>query len=360
MDNSSKKQIEDLLLSSGFTHSDSVPTKHTKSYDFSEEVILVTGAAGSIGSGLTAHILQCRFKSLILIDNAETALFYLKSRVKLPENTSSEIRFLLKDVRDHESMALLFDTYKPTLIFHAAAYKHVALLEENAYEALRLNILATASLANLCLKNEVKRFVFISTDKAVNPINTMGLTKHIAELYLDTLNTKPNTTKFISARFGNIFGSNGSVVPLFLEHIKNNEAIIVKNRNTTRYFIDKARACDLLLQLGLKHNNIVFGTVTFNMGDPIKIIDLAKVLLKLHHKAINDSTLKITKLDVMEKEHELIVAPNEECIKSDMEDIYVVKRRTAKTLSLSTIENVDSSYTNTEIQRLLKAIIGLS
>ena len=188
---------------------------------------------------------------------------------------SPNIYFILTDVRDETSMQELFSTFKPSMVFHTAAYKHVPMMEANPYEAVKLNILATTFLADLALLHNTKKFVFISTDKAVNPISIMGLTKRIGERYLMDLNSK-NSTKFLITRFGNIIGSNGSLIPLFNKQLELGRPLTVTSPEVSRYFIPKLKACQHILEISNEAHG-KHALFTFNMGKPIKIIDLANI-----------------------------------------------------------------------------------
>lgn len=322
-------------------------------YNFSEETILITGAAGSIGSGLIQQLLHCSFKQLILIDNAESSLFYLIKELKLEDN--KKIYFSILDVRDKESMEWLFNTYKPTLIFHTAAYKHVSLMEDNPFEAVKLNIFATKFLADLAIEHKIKTFVFISTDKAVNPIGVMGMTKFIAEMYLDSLNSH-NRTLFLTTRLGNIFGSNGSVVALFIKQIESDKPITITNKEATRYFIDKNKACNLILKVAtipkLKGNNI-----TFNMGEPIKIIDLANALAEIYNYK---TKIKITELKNGEKLHETIISEKETIETTSYKDIFIILKKgksAKKIIDISSLYKITPYQSASEIKTILASYI---
>src|SRR5690606_4381852 len=297
-------RIHQLLNDSGLLSSNETKTESFSIFNFSEEIILITGAAGSIGSGLVKQLLHSSYKQLILIDTAESQLYYLIKELDIQHD--KKVHFLIMDVREKDSMEWLFEIYKPTLIFHAAAYKHVSLMEDNPYEAVKLNIFATKLLADLAIKHKTKTFVFISTDKAVNPISVMGMTKLIAEKYLDFLRSSKGTA-FITTRFGNIFGSNGSVVPLFIKQIKSGRPLTITNKEVTRYFIDNNKACNLILKVATIHK-LAGNNFTFNMGEPIKIIDLAETLTEIYNYK---TEIKITDLKIGEKRHETIISENE-------------------------------------------------
>jgi FlaA1/EpsC-like NDP-sugar epimerase len=353
MTNRTSENIQQLLNDSGLLSTQKHYKTFFASYDFSEDTILITGAAGSIGSGIANHLIHCSFKKLILIDNAESSLFFLIKELELQH--IKNITFYILDVRNVESMEWLYRLHKPTLIFHTAAYKHISLMEENPYEAVKLNVFGTKILADLSINYSAKKFIFISTDKAVNPISVMGMTKLIAEKYLDTLNTETGTV-FLSTRFGNIFGSNGSVVPLFIKQIESGKSITITNPEATRYFIDKKEACDLILKTALmsKPENHI---ITFNMGKPIKILHLAKELIKVYD---SKTEIKISELKLGEKLHEAIISENEVMKPTDDKDIFLVARKyktIPKTIDLNSLLEITSFKSPREIKSILESYI---
>ncbi len=325
MDKPTLERIKKLINNSGFLCPTVLKSKNSITYPFSQETILITGAAGSIGSGLTKLLLSSRFNKLILLDNAETPLFFLKRDID--KKKLENIEFILGDIRDDACMRQIFNKYKPTIIFHTAAYKHVSLVEENAFEGIKTNIFATQSLAQLALKHYSKRFIFISTDKAVNPIGIMGMTKLISENYLSELNDNPNSTRFISARFGNIFGSNGSVVPLFIQQLKSGKNITITHKEATRLFIDKNEACHLILKLAELEIS-KYNKVSFDMGKPIKIKDLAETLI-MEFKGIEkkSSDIIISELSIGEKLHESLITENERLVPTAHKNIFYIERK---------------------------------
>lgn len=351
-------RIEHLIDASGLLSKGEPLFNNNFGYNFSEDVVLITGAAGSIGSGLVQHLLSSTFKRLILLDNAETPLFFLKQKIKY--NPQKNIEFILGDIRDKTQMSHLFQLYKPTLIFHIAAYKHVSLVEEHPYQAIKTNIYATQLLAQLALEHQSKRFIFISTDKAVNPVGIMGMTKHIAENYLAQTNINSKYTRFISARFGNIFGSNGSVVPLFIKQLKNSVPITVTNKEATRLFIDMNEACNLIIELA-KLDIENYNKVSFNMGNPIKIMDLAEVLIsKL--KPESKSLINVTNLSKGEKLHEILISNNETVTPSKHKKIFYLTNKSSvfESLSFDTLRTVSYRTPNNKVKEHLKALCNLS
>ncbi|WP_052143569.1 SDR family NAD(P)-dependent oxidoreductase [Wocania ichthyoenteri] len=352
MNTSASNHIQQLINDSGLLHLKGNSKKRYPNLDFLNEIILITGAAGSIGSELTKQLLHCNYKNLILVDIAESPLYELQKELEYKTNN---VEFILLNITEKESLDFLFKTYKPTLIFHTAAYKHVPLMESNPYEALKLNIIGTKLLADLSILHDVKKFIFISTDKAVNPINAMGMTKRIAELYLLNLNNEEKT-KFIITRFGNIFGSNGSVVPLFINQINAGKPLTVTNKNISRYFICKHKACNLILEI-TNFENFENSIFTFNMGKPIKIIDLAKTLITFYNEDIN---IKITEVRPGEKLHEDIISNDETLVSTKHKDIMHIKSnsdKSTKTLNFDELLNITPYYSPQEIKTILRKYV---
>ncbi len=247
--------------------------------ELKNKVILITGAAGSIGSELTRQVLNHSPKRVILIDQAESAIYALQYELKNSSHqSSSPVEFLVANVKDKLRMTAIMDLYRPDIIFHAAAYKHVPLMEENPYEAVMVNVFGTKVMADLALKYEAEKFVMISTDKAVNPTNIMGATKRIAEIYIHSLAN--GKTRFVTTRFGNVLGSNGSVVPLFRKQIERGGPVTLTHKEITRYFMTIQEACSLVLEAGaMGKGDDIF---VFDMGEPVKIYDLAVKMIQLY------------------------------------------------------------------------------
>lgn len=263
--------------------------------DLQGKVILVTGAAGSIGSELCRQICHYEPKLLILFDIAESALYDVEQEFK--ENYSHcPIKIVLGDVRNKKKVKEVFRAFKPQVVFHAAAYKHVPMMENYPEEAIQSNVLGTKILADISVLAKVDKFVFVSTDKAVNPTNVMGASKRAAEMYVQALNEYLERnhsnyhTKFITTRFGNVLGSNGSVIPLFKKQILHGGPITVTHPEITRYFMTIPEACQLVLEAGIMGEG---GEIyIFDMGDPIKIVDLANKMIQLSGKKV-DEDIKI-------------------------------------------------------------------
>lgn len=290
---------------------------------YDNKVILVTGAAGSIGSEICRKVSLYNYKKLILVDNAESGLYDIQQEFK--QLGLENIDAIVADVRNKTRIDQIFNLYKPKIVFHAAAYKHVPLMESNPYEAVSVNIGGTKNVADVAVKHSVDKFVLISTDKAVNPTNVMGATKRIAELYVTCLKGKGHT-KFITTRFGNVLGSNGSVIPLFKKQIEKGGPLTVTHKDITRYFMTIPEACQLVLEAAAMGNG---GEIfVFDMGEPIKIFNLATNMIILSGlRYPEDIDIKITGLRPGEKIYEELLADGENTKKTYHEKIMIAKSR---------------------------------
>ena len=240
--------------------------------------VLITGAAGSIGSEIVRQVAAFEVESLMLIDQAETPEHDIRLMMAR-EFPGVKATTVVTSITDRDRMEQLFKDFRPDYVFHAAAYKHVPMMEDNPSEAVKNNIYGTKVIADLSVKYGVKKFVMISTDKAVNPTNVMGCSKRICEIYVQSLNNSQKVTQFVTTRFGNVLGSNGSVIPLFREQIKNGGPVTVTDERIVRFFMLIPEACQLVLEAGTKGNG---GEIfVFDMGKPVKIADLAKRMIAL-------------------------------------------------------------------------------
>ncbi|MBT8377330.1 MAG: polysaccharide biosynthesis protein [Bacteroidia bacterium] len=324
---------------------------------YDNKVILITGAAGSIGSEIVRKVSLYNYKKLVLIDNAESSLYDLQQELKQKKIINIEV--IIADVRNKSRLEQIMDIYKPRIIFHAAAYKHVPLMEENPYEAIMANVKGTINMANLALKFGVEKFVLISTDKAVNPTNVMGATKRVAELYVSCLINK-STTKFITTRFGNVLGSSGSVIPLFKKQIENGGPITVTHKDIVRYFMTIPEACQLVLEAAAMGNG---GEIfVFDMGKPIRIFNLAINMIVLSGlRYPEDIDIKITGLRPGEKIYEELLADGENTKKTYHEKIMIARTKPFNVnLIQEKIEGLISCNTETlpiEIVSLIKDIV---
>ena len=290
--------------------------------------ILVTGAAGSIGSEIARQLSYYNVDKLVLIDHAESPLYDIEQELIEKHKSCKTIKPICEvaNVKDRYRMDVLFDTYKPQLVFHAAAYKHVPLIEKAPYEGIFVNVFGTRIVADLSIKYDVEKFVMVSTDKAVNPTNVMGATKRVAELYTQSLN-ELGKTKFIATRFGNVLGSNGSVVPLFRKQIDAGGPITVTHEDITRYFMTIPEACNLVLEAGsMGRGGEVY---VFDMGEPVKIMDMAKKMVSLSGlKLGKDIEINVTGLRPGEKLYEELLASSENTLPTHHPKILRAKANT--------------------------------
>ncbi len=243
-----------------------------------KKTVMVTGAAGSIGSEIVRKLSEHRASLIICVDFSESALYDLEQelKVKFPEN---KYHYILNDIRNTSLLEAIFSEYKPDYVYHAAAYKHVPLMEQFPWEAVETNVFATHSLVKLSIAYQVQKFVFISSDKAVNPTSVMGATKRLAEIIVSAYSAEQTSTCFVITRFGNVLGSNGSVVPLFKKQIQNGGPVTVTHPDMIRYFMTIAEACQLVLEASvMAEGGEVF---VFDMGEPVKIVDLARNMIRL-------------------------------------------------------------------------------
>lgn len=281
--------------------------------------VLVTGGSGSIGSEIVRQLVKFKASTIIVYDNAESPLFYLEQEIS-KVSKDVHIRYIIGDVKDLSRLDEIFESFKPNVVYHAAAYKHVPMMEGNPIEAIKTNVLGTKNVADTACFHGVETFVMVSTDKAVNPTNIMGATKRIAEIYTQFLN-KNYSTSFITTRFGNVLGSQGSVVPTFVQQILNGGPVSVTHRDVIRYFMTIPEACQLVLQASsLGDGGEIF---LFDMGHPVKIYDLAEKLIHLLEKP--NTEIKIIGLRPGEKLYEELLCNGENSIPTDDPSIMKLK-----------------------------------
>lgn len=319
LSNIKKVKLEDLLQRT--------PIKLNRSKlqnVYRNKIILVTGAAGSIGSDIVKQLTVFEPKKIIMLDNAETPLHDMSLYM---ESNHSDINFeaVIADVRNTKRLQQVFEVMTPEIVFHGAAYKHVPMMENNPVEAMDVNFCGTKNLADLSIKHKVNRFVFVSTDKAVNPTNVMGASKRAAELYLQSKSRKNQSqTTFITTRFGNVLGSNGSVIPYFEKQIEKREALTVTHPEITRYFMTIDEACQLVLEAGAMGKG---GEIyVFDMGKPVKILELAKNMIRLSGLTPNvDIQIKFIGLRPGEKLYEELLADKENTLPTHHQKILIAK-----------------------------------
>ena len=287
------------------------------------KVVLVTGAAGSIGSEICRQVLHHNPKQLVMLDQAESPMYDLQFELnnELPyKHIPVPKEYVIGNVKDAVKMEEVFVKYRPQVIYHAAAYKHVPLMESFPYEAVFVNVFGTKNIADLAMKYGTEKFVMVSTDKAVNPTNVMGATKRIAEIYTQS---RHSTTKFVTTRFGNVLGSNGSVIPLFKKQLAHGGPLTVTSRDIIRYFMTIPEACSLVLEAGaIGEDDDIF---VFDMGKPVKIYDLASKMIKLSH--VPNVQIEITGLRPGEKLYEELLATRENTIPTEHPKIMRAKVR---------------------------------
>ncbi len=320
--------------------------------------ILVTGAAGSIGSGIVKQLIRFNPLELTLFEQAESPLYELEIELR-DLKPKCPINYVIGDIRNLERISNAIKTFEPEIVFHAAAYKHVPLMEENPSESILTNVLGTKILADLSDKYKVKSFVFISTDKAVNPTNVMGASKRIAEMYCQSFN-QISKTNFITTRFGNVLGSNGSVIPLFKKQIENGGPLTITHEKINRYFMTISEACQLVLEAGaMGKGGEIF---IFDMGQPVKIIDLAKNMIRLSGLVPEkDIEIKIMGLRPGEKIFEELLANEENTLPTHHKKIMVAKVRESNFDKVkSDVEELITlfgSQDNFEMVRKMKEIV---
>lgn len=287
-----------------------------------DKTILVTGGGGSIGSELCRQIMKYNPKELVMLDIYENNLYDIEQEL-ISKYPKEKIKAVIASVRDKKRLEEVFETYKPYLVFHAAAHKHVPLMENSPLEAIKNNVFGTYNVVNACDKFKVKRFILISTDKAVNPTNIMGATKRLCEMIVQAKN-KLSDTEFMAVRFGNVLGSNGSVVPLFKKQIQEGGPVTVTHKEITRFFMTIPEAVELILQaITYANGGEIF---VLDMGEPVKIYDLAQSLIRLSGYIPNeDIKIKITGLRPGEKLYEELLMGEEGLQKTAHNKIFVAE-----------------------------------
>jgi len=330
-----------------------------------DKVILITGAAGSIGSEIVSQVIEFNPQKIIVVDQAETPLHQLCLDLEKKMIRSTFIPYVA-DVRDEKVMEQIFELHQPQVVYHAAAYKHVPLMESNPYQAIYTNVFGTKVIADLSLKYKIDAFVMVSTDKAVNPSNIMGASKRIAELYVQSLayeveNDTIHKTKYITTRFGNVLGSNGSVVPLFTKQIEAGGPITITHPDIIRYFMTIPEACQLVLEAGSMGNG---GEIyIFDMGKPVKIIDLAHKMIRLAG-FIPEKEIKIAIVGLRpgEKLFEELLSDSTKTQPTHHEKIMIAKEESNQEFesikgNINQLVQEASNLTTIEIVKLMKILV---
>ncbi|GEN66743.1 polysaccharide biosynthesis protein [Chryseobacterium rhizosphaerae] len=348
-------QIEDLLNRKPIK----IENEEVKSRHYGKNV-LVTGGAGSIGSEIVRQVAQFTPSLIVVLDQAETPLYDIELEMK-DKFPHIRFKFVLADVSNIHRVEPLFEMYNFSMVYHAAAYKHVPLVEDNPNEAIRVNVLGSKNIAVLSSRYKVNRFVMISTDKAVNPTNVMGASKRAAELFVQSLqHAEGNSTKFITTRFGNVLGSNGSVIPHFKKQIEAGGPVTITHPDIVRYFMTIPEACELVLQAGtMGQGGEIF---VFDMGEPVKILDLARRMIKLSGFEPNiDIKIIYTGLRPGEKLYEELLSDNAKTLPTHNEKIMISKD---PTMSFSEIESLvhligeaSVNKEKVEVVKILKLIV---
>jgi len=353
-------QIEDLLERDPI-----VLDNISISNQLNDKTILITGAAGSIGSEIVRQVLSFNPKKVIILDQAETPLHHISLEVE-GIKCQTIIRSVITDIRNRSALERVFKQFRPQMVYHAAAYKHVPLMEENPSQAILTNVDGTKNLADLACQYGVNKFVMISTDKAVNPSNVMGASKRIAEKYVQSLHLKCRennelySTKFITTRFGNVLGSNGSVVPLFTKQIADGGPITITHPDIIRYFMTIPEACQLVLEAGTMGNG---GEIyIFDMGKPVKIIDLANKMIKLAgFIPERDIKIKIVGLRPGEKLYEELLNDTSKTLPTHHEKIMIAEELQVEFEDLHThieeLIGIASFFDNDDIVAKMKKIV---
>lgn len=333
-------EIEDLLGRAEITINRDLIEQQIKG-----KTILISGAAGSIGSEIVRQLAKFSVH-LVLLDQAETPMYHIENELneKFPD---TEKDIIIASVTDENKLTEIFNRYKPNIVFHAAAYKHVPMMEREPYQAANNNIIGTKIIADVSMANNVEKFIMISTDKAVNPTNVMGASKRYAEIYIQHLNLLPNnTTKFITTRFGNVLGSNGSVIPRFKEQIQKGGPVTVTDPEITRYFMTIPEASRLVLEAATMGNG---GEIyLFDMGEPVKILSLAERMIMLSgHQPNEDIKISFTGLRPGEKLYEELLTKKEDILPTYHKKIFIAKQ-----------ETIDSEHINKCVSDLQNIIVS--
>lgn len=346
IDNSlTSNQIEDIKIEDLLGRDAIILGHEDVRKELEGKVVMVTGAAGSIGSEICRQVMHYNPARLVMVDQAESPIYDLQFELCRKEpfaSMSVPVDFVVANVKDKARMEEIFEEFHPQLVYHAAAYKHVPLMEQFPYEAVLVNVFGTKTIADLAVKYKTEKFVMISTDKAVNPTNVMGATKRMAEIY--TQSRHVDGTKFITTRFGNVLGSNGSVIPLFKKQLAQGGPLTVTDENIIRYFMTIPEACSLVLKASaMGEDGNIF---VFDMGKPVRIYDLAQKMIKL--SGMTDVQIEITGLRPGEKLYEELLATKENTIPTNIPQIMRAK-----------VREYDSETVDKQLEELMSALVSM-
>lgn len=356
-----KNQVRELNIEELLERDEIVLPSDILQDTYENATVLVTGAAGSIGSEICRQLAKVKFKKLVLVDQSESGLFDLEYELRNKDKRNLDLQVEIASIRDKVRMKKIFSSHKPDVVFHAAAYKHVPLMEVFPCEAILTNIFGTRLIAEYSRLYNVKKFVLISTDKAVNPTNIMGATKRISEMYIQALSDDENTkTQFIITRFGNVLGSAGSVVATFKKQINEGGPITITHPEITRYFMTIPEASKLVLEAGkIGHSGDI---LLFDMGKPVKILDLATRMIQLAGlRPIEDIAIIQTQLRPGEKMFEELFKESEEFIETDHPRILKAKKcNKSNTDFISLLDDLETeamSHNNEMIPFILRKML---
>jgi len=324
------------------------------------KTILVSGAAGSIGSEMVRQLIRFDIRKVVLVDQAETPMFHLERELNAIFHRAETIK-IIADVTNKDKMEAVFKEHSPDMVFHAAAYKHVPLMEANPHEAIRVNVGGTMVLSAMAIKYRVKKFVMISTDKAVNPANVMGATKRLCEKVIEARSRNPENhlTQFVITRFGNVLGSNGSVIPIFRKQIEKGGPVTVTHPEITRYFMTIPEACQLVLEAGfMGKGGEIF---VFDMGKPVKIYELARQMIRLSGLTPGrDIQIEYSGLRPGEKLYEELLADKENTLPTHNPKINIAHVEMTDFMVALEVKNLLGflySYSNFELIEKLKELV---
>lgn len=319
----------------------------------SNKIILITGAGGSIGSEICRQIVKCNPKELILLGHGEDSIYTINKELNLLNKAIIKITTVIQEIQDFEGIKRVMEFYKPDIVFHSAAHKHVPLMERNPHSAIKNNIIGTKNVAIAAGENQVQSFILISTDKAVAPTSVMGATKKIAEMIISKLNEKYQTN-FATVRFGNVMASRGSVIPLFIEQIKTGQMLTITDSEMTRYFMSIEEAANLVVKSGtMTRGGEIF---VLDMGKPVKIVDIANRLIATYAK--KEVKINYTGIRSGEKLHESLLEPEEMLQIKKIDNMFVGKALVNHSIMENELFSNYNEYTPNELVQKLTNVVN--